>query len=708
MKPSLKNITWNHIPFIRLTFFLILGILYHIHSPLPIPNACWIGVMVGILYFLLHQFSSKKFKRSYSFTFGITGFAFLFLCGYGLVEIRTAQKQENHIIHQGEIQYYKGQLISETQQKSKSKKTTLAVEAIYKDSTWVPASGKVLLYLSNQDTTYHPKYGDILMIRGHPKRVKAPANPAAFDYQAYLAYQNIYHQHFLRVTDYQFVNHSTPNRFLFYGFKARQWADHILQKYLTDQQSYSIATALILGVKDHLDDSIKSAYASAGAMHVLAVSGLHVGIIFQLFGLLFKQLKRQKWGRLVNVFLSLTLLWSYAMLTGFSASVLRAVSMFSLIIIAQNIDKQTNIYNTLSLSAFALLCWNPYLIMGVGFQLSYAAVFGIVFLQPYIANWFHFKQRIFSSLWELTAVSIAAQLATFPIGLLYFHQFPTYFWLANFFVIPVASLILYLGIGLLVLGSFHEWLGALIGNLLNWLIWALNQVIQQIQHLPHALIERIDISIIETWLVYAVVLAVILFLIKKRLIYFYCIGCTLFLLIAMQSHESYQQAQQKSLVVYHINKHANLSLIDGGTVRFLADSSLLAQESKLDFHIKNHLWEIGVNQVYWFDWNGKIENEEMVIQDILHNKLIIWNNKRILYYREACKDLALRVDYLICSNNALKSWEALADIHAKCIIFDATNRASHVRKLLKTKPQQSTSIQIHNIADSGAFIKELN
>ena len=248
--------------------------------------------------------------------------------------------------------------------------------------------------------------------------------------------------------------------------------------------------------KDELDFEVKQAYAAAGAMHVLAVSGLHVGIIFLILNTLLAILDTSKKGRIVKAIILLISLWSYAMITGLSPSVLRAATMFSFVIMGTVLNRSSSIYNTLAASAFFILIINPNLLFEVGFQLSYVAVLGIVYLQPLIYKRIYTRWWLLDKVWAITAVSIAAQIATLPLTLFYFNQFPVYFMLSNLLVIPSAAVILILGI-LLFIASPIPFISESIGWVLNKFIEGLNFGIKEIEVLPNSLIEGLSINVLE-------------------------------------------------------------------------------------------------------------------------------------------------------------------------------------------------------------------
>ena len=701
MKSVAHKINWSSTPFVRLVLVLILGILIHIQFNIKIPWATWLLGIGSLGYCCLVLFSSKRFKRVAKPLFGAWAMLIICLFGYCLTEIRTESKSSNHLIHQEETIYYQGEICAEVQQKAKSKKAILKVSRIFKDSAWHQCSGKVLLYFSNSDSNYIPQYGDELMINQKPNLVSPPSNPQAFDYRKYLSFQQIHHQQFLKTGDFILIKQNGYSGILGFSLRLRQAANQLFKKFIPNSQSYSIATALVLGVKEYLDDETKTAYSSAGAMHVLAVSGLHVGILVKLLSLLFGKWRKDKKGKIAFIIFIISILWVYAMITGFSASVLRAVTMFSLIIIAQGLNRQSNIYNTLALSAFILLCYNPYLIMGVGFQLSYSAVVGIVYLQPKLVELWKSDNRLLNGLWELTCVSVAAQVATFPIGLLYFHQFPTYFWISNFFVIPAATVILQLGIGLLLIGNISIWLAEVIGWLLSYLIEFLNVIVFYIQEIPLALINKIDISILETWLIYLIILSITFLFTWRKLFYLKLSLIAAITLTTSLLLESYKQQKQKTLTVYQINKQSNIGFINASSSTFLADSALLTNEKALLFHVKHHLWYNGIQNTEWVSLD-KNHQSGLCIENILQNKLVVWEGKRILLYRQSVNNLSLTVDYLVLSNNAVTNWNQLNHLKASYIIIDSSNSWKTASQLIESKYKPKNLI-IFNLRNQGAF-----
>ena len=702
MKPK-----WGAFAFVRYTLVFCTGILLHVYTSFTIPHLFWIFSGLSFSYISFVACTTRKFKRTHSVLFSTTAFLLLFIAGYLITEQKTQANHSNHLSQvQDSISHYQATVVSDIDSKAKTWKATLAIQKVRVDSTWIATQGKVLAYISKSDTSYQPQYGDLLVIKGTPNKVLPPQNPAEFNYKQYLAFQQIHHQHFIKANHLQKVG-KAPSSLHQMALQIRNYADAIFQKNIRVIQSYAIAKALVLGVKDDLDTKIKDAYASAGGMHVLAVSGLHVSILFQIISSLFLFLKKskQRTHQLLFALIGILFLWAYAFVTGLSPSVLRAVTMFSCIIIAQSTGRQTNIYNTLAVSAFALLCWNPYMLMEVGFQLSYVAVVGIVYLQPKLAALWRIENLIGKWLWEMTCVSVAAQVATFPIGLFYFHQFPTYFWLSNFIVIPAATLILYLGIALLAF-SWFDWVAHYIGQAISTIIELLNMAVFAIQQLPFSLFQGISISAFETWLIYIAVAFFILFLIIRKLKLLAVATILFSLLVAMQQQDAWHYGRQKQLVVYSTNKHSNLCLLNGGQAILLADSALIHAPSKIQFHIQQHLWSQNVAQLISSDWTN---SQHLPVSQafIQQNRLITWENQSILLMHQPIFLHSGKLDYLIIGHNSLTDWKQIASVDAQNIIIDTSNKYYLTQKLRKSCPEHLKN-KTYFVSSAGAFVKKVD
>ncbi len=303
-------------------------------------------------------------------------------------------------------------------------------------------------------------------------------------------------------------------------------------------------------------------------------------------------------------------LFGYAGLTGLSASVFRAATMFSFVAIGKAFDRNTNIFNTLAASAFCLILYEPMIVMQVGFQLSYAAVIGIVMVQPKLFNLITIRNRMLDWAWSISCVSAAAQLTTFPLGLLYFHQFPNLFLLSNLLVIPAAAVILYLGFSLFVL-SFWEPTLLFFGFLLNTVIRWLNGTVAWIESIPYAVLSGIDISIAESLFIYGIIGGVLLFIIRKRFLGLRFALVLSFLLAVFQVAEVYEQKNQKFITIYNVRGETAIALIDGTEVTFLSSEEMWQDGQRMLFHVRHHWWKVGVENEYFVALDSTVLNRNI-------------------------------------------------------------------------------------------------
>jgi competence protein ComEC len=428
-----------------------------------------------------------------------------------------------------------------------------------------------------------------------------------------------------------------------------------------------------------------------------------VGIVFGILALLLGNLKRLRYGKVLFAVSVLGLLWVYAFVTGLSASALRAVIMFSFVIIAGACTRQSSIYNTLAISAFIMLCINPFLIKDVGFQLSFAAILSIVYITPKLSRLLELENQVLNYLWLITCASLAAQIGTAPLSLLYFHQFPVYFLLANLAVIPLAAVILYLGIFTLIFSGV-PYLSIGLAFLLKWSVWLLNQATFHTEAIPGALIKNISIHAQEAFILYLVIVSFLLFVYYKKLVYWaVVVGCACLLSI-LHIATVYQQQKQQQLTLYSITHHSALSIIDGKHNFFMADSSLLRHQSTIDFHLSGHWRQSGIAKNTLMNFYYP-ENKTLALQHFKGYSLLIWKGKTCLFLHQPLPNWQfierLQPDFIIVQNNAVKDLSGL-EPYTRNLIIDGNNKG-YLAKKLKQQAQKA-NIPCHSIQEEGAFI----
>lgn len=514
----------------------------------------------------------------------------------GLLHCLNQQYLYKHHFSNNTARFLIVEITEQPKIKTKTVKMVVKVLAIT-DSTLKQqnANGKLLVYVERNNATENLSYGQVLMIPANYNQVYQPQNPNEFNYKKYLSFNQIYHQCFVGSTQLVITEITKGYRHYHLAYKLQTYIKTMLHNYVRSEKEIGVAQALLFGYNDDVDPELKKAYGNTGTLHVLAVSGMHVGLIYLIITLLLHpiiKIKRLKW--LVHV-LSFLLIWCYAVLCGLSPSVMRASVMISFFILAELLNRKGNSFNTLAASAMLLLLINPNLAASVGFQLSYFAVLGIIGVNPYLYNLFTFQSWLGNQIWKISCVSISAQLATFPLGLLYFHQFPLCFPVSNLLIIPLISLIIYTAIVLLVLGWLKP-LAIASGFVLKALLTFTNTTVSLLEQLPYAYINGFNLSVLQTAALYASIFIGIMYFIKpfKWLLQLCICGFACFMLLRLV--QTITHSTINDVTIYHIKNHAALQLINGNRSILIADSSLLADSDKMIFHMQQQIWQRMVNK----------------------------------------------------------------------------------------------------------------
>ncbi len=696
---------WNQAPFVRLLLPFLAGIICAVY--LPFQNS-YISYITGILIcFIILSVLIHKFNFTYKkqWWFGVLLNVTLFLTAYQLALINTENFAGNHYTkYSDSTRYAYIRLTGPYQEKEKSLKVVAEIKAIKYNQEWKNTCGKAMIYFKKDTHSIQLNYGDELIIKSSFNEIPPPQNPGEFNYKRFLAFHNVYQQAYIDNKAWTYTGRNSSNTLLKYSTNLRNTLLNVLKANHVLDDEFAVGSALLLGFEDKLDADIISAYSSTGALHVLSVSGLHVAIVYFIFSWMLFFFDKIKHGNIIKAILLIVLLWLYAALTGLSPSVLRAATMFSFIIMAKAYNRYSNIYNTLSASAFLLLLINPYLIMEVGFQLSYLAVLGIVYIQPKIYKWFEPNNWLLDQIWTITSVSIAAQVATFPLGLLYFHQFPNYFLLSNLVVIPISTAIVYIGTSLFAFAKVSLIAGYL-AIAFNWCVWFLNQSVKMIEKWPYALLQGISISIFETWVLYGLIILFLYYFTKRQFRYLLMALTLGVIILCSQMIEQYQQCKQKKLIIYNIPKTSAIDFISAKNNVLLTDSAFAHNESRLLFHIKHNWWDMGVSNTQITSGNTKTHYLN------IHNGFIQFYNKRIAVVNEKIiinnkETTPLPIDYLIVSKNLNVRIENLLKLYQPAlIVFDSSNSDYRIKKW---KAQCcKVNQRFYSVPDSGAFIINL-
>ena len=705
-------------PFVRFTFFLIVGIaLYHYF---PIQN---LSILVGLLIFLVLCFAvlfilQKRFKNL--IFSGIFGALILGLSGYIISFLRTENNSSQHYSHNvGKFEYFEVVVDNLVEEKENSWKTIGEVKSVLIGNEILPATGRILLYFDN-NSVEKPHHGDIFFVKGNPQKIAPPKNPQEFDYQRYMSYQQIEFQQYLRQENIEKIGFEPSDVLINSALRTNAHADSILTGFVEGKNQYGVANAMILGQRDDLSNDLMQAYSAAGAIHVLSVSGLHVGVICEalvlIFGFLRKKGKKGKVGFFLIIF---AVLWFYAFVTGLSSPVLRSTIMFSIILFARTFQRKHNSYNTVSSSAFCLLLYNPYFLFNVGFQLSYLAIFGMIYFQPklnpilIIDSKKNLLYRLGDKIWKVTTVAVAAQIATFPITIYYFHQFPNYFLFANPIVILLSSIVLIAGLIFVILASIFlhfDWIAIthLIGQCLKYAILLLNESVLFVEKLPFSITKFLWFSTYEMWLMYGLIFGLIA-LRKTRRYYWVWINCgivgnLIFLLILGKI----QRQNQELSTILSIPKHSAITFIEGKKAIILANEGFLESRKDVGFRVNNYWSSLGVTDTLKVNllenYNSlnsmvNVSSSDSIAVFSWKDKTFMWIGKNLKHRDFEAKNLS--VDYLILANKSVKDLDQIiGKVQFKNLIIDGSYTKWYADKL--SLQAEEMGLKYYNLNETGA------
>lgn len=658
---------WHEVPFVRLVLPFLSGILVAIYVPWQPPVVVTMTIfclIFGLLFYLNRSRHQFKFRWLYGSVISVL----LVGLGWQMTHFHNELDDSEHFQTKIAEENIVIGTIYELQPTTTGKaRLNLRVKTIgNSDSTLQFAQGNLLVYLDSAALDVL-NYGDKVSILGNINRIEPPKNPDAFDYAKFMHFKKVHYQAFVRPGNWHLQGPANRYDLFVVADRLRDRCIDILKQHFPTEDELAVASALILGYRGEITEEVKLAYANTGAMHVLAVSGLHVGFIYLGISFLlgFVKTKWQHW-KVIKMLLAILAIWSFAILTGASPSVMRASTMFSFIIFGNFIQRQPNIYNTLAASAFFLLCWNPYFLMDVGFQLSYLAVLGIVYFQPKIYKLLYIKHKMGDYAWKLVAVSLAAQISTLPISLYYFHQFPMYFWLSGLVVVPVAVVILCGGFLLFLTNIIPGW-SWLLGKGLWGIIALVNKAIFLIQQLPGSTLKGIWIGFGAVLILYALIFAIVVAMESRQfkwilvaLSFLAIIGCT-------NAIDKWQTLQQRELVIYNISKHTAIDFFDGKKLVTITD----ADERALSFAAQNHRWSRQVS-----------ESQSIFLQTGL--QIFRFGNTSVAIIDEEIAETPeekIKVDFLLIRGNPWGTFAELVEpFDCKKVIFDASNYRGNIAK----------------------------
>ncbi len=606
---------------------------------------------------------------------------FLFILAYESSYLYDARNKSTHYSHymDEQPQYFMVNVSDVPVVSKEYVKLSVKLHCIeYKDQ-WHYAEGNTIVYLKNSPEL-KADIGSKLLLHTKFNYLSQPKNPYEFDYKSFLESKNIFHTVFAKQNDVQIDSSSTDFDITEIGSTIKSKLVSVLRNSHLSQRAFSICSALLVGYDDEIDDEVMQSFSHLGTLHILSVSGMHTavlyGILIYIFSLVDKydQFKKTKF-----VFVMFFLLL-FVFVTGLSPSVLRAALMLSLIMLGKTFYKQGNSYNTLFLSAFLLLLFNPYLIKDIGFLLSYMAVFGIMYLYPLLSKLYRFDNKYIQNSWSGVLMSVSATVFTLPVSLYCFHQFPIWFVFSNLVIIPLSMLIMGAAALFLLLWKIsfvNQILVYVINGLTDLMIWIAgltdNPNYGFVNDIPFLKSDVLFLS-----LVIALCLIVIY---NKQYKYVVTLCVTLTIWLSVSIYVNYESSTKKELLVFHVKQKSAYLLRVGQHV--YANFSDISDE-ELQRHVKPYLLTISGLKI--IRTNGNLLKQESI-------GILNLNEKHIQFS-------AFNPNYIIVSNDTPVEITTNHKIKP-VIIADCSNSPKFVRNLKKTCAL--LDVPLYSVKEKGAL-----
>jgi len=695
-------------PFYRFVVPFIIGIVVGINYNISVPSILILSVIVIIIIvcYSFRVFASYRIN----YLFGLLLTIFFVISGISIINTSKSKLVKLEPKLYTSIAY----LTSEPLETENSIKAFGKIMCIKDSLDYKQVNAKILLYFKKDSNSKKLNIGDQLVINSYLNDIRHNGNPNAFNYKKYLSYKQIQYQTFIKSGKWRLINSNIGNSIYLSSNKIRKKLFSIYQKYGIRGEELAVLSALTLGYKNDLSDELKQSYSNSGAMHILAVSGLHVGIIFIILNSLLFFLEKNLLSKIIKVTIVISFLAFYTLLTGMSSSVLRAFIMFTCLSVGKLLNRQNNIYNTLAVSAFLILTFNPYAIMDVGFQLSYTAVLSIVFFQSRIYSLINVDNYFGNKIWELLSVSIAAQIGTFPIAIYYFHQFPNYFWLTNIFIIPAATIIIGLSVVLLSVSWINS-LSIIIAKVISTIIFLLNLIITTIEKLPYSVSDNIFISLQENIIYYIIIITISAYLVLKKTKYLKFSLLLIIVLLVFKIYDNSMSIKQNKIVVYNISKTTAIDFIYGRSNKLYTVSNDTNKLKKsIKYNISNYWGNCNIDNTNICIYDNSIKNSRLDTgaEIAIYNKFIYFKGKRVLildnndYYNKKSEN-KIYVDILIISNNAkIKPEELVTMFYFSNLVFDSS--ISYWKLESWKKYCKNNNLPFYDVQASGAFIYKIN
>ncbi|HEX8270776.1 MAG TPA: ComEC/Rec2 family competence protein [Flavobacterium sp.] len=664
-------------PLARITLCFITGIATAKFFQVPLMIVA--GLLCCSIALLLFYYQRNRKLLIQNAGFGLIAFALSFLVGITTVNVHDDRHQKNHYVHL--LVPNPQQLEVVLRERIKATATNHRYFAIVRKIDDHAARGKLLVNIKKTLFNKELPVGSVLLINSRISTHKPPSNPHQFDYGKYLMNKSVYAQLYAGREDIVISANSEKDIWYYSDLLRRRILTNVRKSNFQERELHVLA-ALILGQQQDIDPEIIKNYQYAGAVHILSVSGLHVGFILLFINLVLKYVPNSKWSSYVKLFTALLCLWSFAVIAGLSPSVVRSVTMFSFVAIGMHLRRSTNIFHTLLVSILLILLVQPSFLFDVGFQLSYVALFFILWLQPLLHRIWQPKHKITNYFWEILTVSFAAQLGTLPLSLYYFHQFPGLFFISNLIIIPFLTIIMALGVLVVVVAAFN-YAPSFLSDPLEYCISVLNRIIAYIAGFDDFVVKDIPFNSPMMILLYLLLIATVLWVRKPTVNKAMAALSLVSMLQIIMLITRWESIYKRELLVLDVRKSTTIVDRKGQNAVLYGkqwDSSKRILQAYCTSNFMAFSAEKQLPNVIWFQ----------------HKKIMIIDSFGV-YPKKANPDILILIQ-----SPKINLERLLSEYKPGVIVADGSNYRTYVSLWRKTCLRKN--ISFHSTADEGYFL----
>lgn len=669
-------------PLIKITFCFILGILFAQMSKPTFLLTLILLLICSSITLIINLLSNKK--TVYKSLFGIFCLITSFFIGSFTLVLNNDKLNSSHYLKdlKSVENEYSAEIIIKEKLKNTINNDRYVAKIIELNSH--KSYGKIILNIRKDSLMPTLEMGSHLKVAGSFYKNRKPNNPDQFDYGKYLENQQIYAQVYADASKIK-IGSQVDRTISYYASKLRNRITYNLEKNNFNKSELNVVVALILGQQQDISQEIIKDYQYAGAIHVLSVSGLHVGCILLFITFLLKPIPNNKKGSIIKLIIVIASLWMFGILAGLAPSVVRSVTMFSFVAIGMFLRRSVNIYHTLVVSALLILLFQPSFLFDIGFQLSYIALFFIVWLQPLLASIWTPKYKVVNYFWEIITVSFAAQIGTLPLSIYYFHQFPGLFFVTNIVILPMLSLILGIGVVVMILASMNVvWYPMM--KLLEYSIWFLNKIIAWVASFEDFIFKDIPLNSYMLWSSYLLIFGLVIYS-KKPTFNKLTLSLSALILVQIISIQAKYSSQNKEeFIVFNKKKSTIITERKGDKVTLYSNDSILKTTDD-NLVLKSYLV---ANYC-------KIEKKKSL------SNLYYFKDKKILLMDSSAVYLANeKPDVLVITNSPKVNLERIfKQWKPKQVVVDAANFKSYIKVWKATCSKEK--IPFHDTTEKGFY-----